>query len=157
MRSERFTPPRGTEATCIQKSKPQIGFMASSIVLVDDDQGFADVLAEVLRVERHTVLTFPTPDEALKWLLNGNKADVVLLDLHTPGMSAERFQETLRSVVPLRDLPIVIISGDPDLNAVADAMGVEEAISKPVDIERLLAAIDHTQHGTQRRKNGMIH
>jgi DNA-binding NtrC family response regulator len=111
------------------------------IVLVDDDTGFAEVLAEVLRIERHEVRTFPTADEALAWLLAGAKVDIVLLDLHTPGMSADRFQELLRSKIPARDLPIVVISGDPDLYTAAVAMGAEDAISKPVDIERLLAAI----------------
>jgi DNA-binding NtrC family response regulator len=116
--------------------------MACSIALVDDDSGFADVLAEVLRIERHEVHTFPTPDEALSWLLAGGKVDVVLLDLHTPGMSAERFQEILKSELPLRDLPIVIISADPDLRRTADAIGAEDALSKPVDVERLLTTID---------------
>jgi DNA-binding NtrC family response regulator len=116
--------------------------MPSSIVLVDDDEGFADVLAEVLRVARHNVRTFPTPDDALQWLLAGGKTDLVLLDLHTPGMSPEHFQEALRKALPLRELPIVIISGDPNLRTLADAMGIDDAIPKPVDVAQLLATID---------------
>jgi DNA-binding NtrC family response regulator len=116
--------------------------MGCSIVLVDDDQGFADVLADVLRLERHEVNTFPTPDEALEWLLAGGQADLVLLDLHTPGMSAQCFQTTLMSAMAWRDLPVVIVSGDPDLRTVAAEIGAADAVQKPVDIDRLLETIE---------------
>jgi DNA-binding NtrC family response regulator len=116
--------------------------MGCAIVLVDDDTGFADVLAEVLRLERHEVRTFSTSDAALEWLLSGEKTDLVLLDLHMPGISAQRFQEILKSELPLRDLPVVIVSGDPDVQNAATAIGASDAFTKPVDVERLLATVN---------------
>lgn len=116
--------------------------MACDIVLIDDDPDFAESLADALRHELHTVTVFSTPEDAIEWLLGANTAALVLLDLRTPGMSAQRFRALLMSTPALRDLPVVVISGDPAVRKIAGSIGARDAMEKPVDLDRLLAAID---------------
>jgi len=66
----------------------------------------------------------------------------VLLDLRTPGMSAQRFRALLVSTPSLRDMPVVVVSGDPNIRRIAGAIGASDALEKPVDIERLLETVD---------------
>lgn len=120
----------------------QIGLVGCEIVLVEDDKEFADSLAEVLRDEGYGVTVFTMPEDAIEWLLSGRRAALVLLDLRTPGMSAQRFRALLVATPSLRDMPVVVVSGDPNIRRIAGAIGASDALEKPVDIERLLATVD---------------
>lgn len=116
--------------------------MACDILVVEDDKEFAESLAEVLRDEGYRVTVFTMPEDAIEWLLSGRQAALVLLDLRTPGMSAQRFRALLVSTPSLRDMPVVVVSGDPNIRRIAGAIGASDALSKPVDIERLLETVD---------------
>ena len=116
--------------------------MACDILVVEDDKEFAESLAEVLRDEGYRVTVFTMPEDAIEWLLSGRQAALVLLDLRTPGMSAQRFRALLVSTPTLRDMPVVVVSGDPNIRRIAGAIGASDALSKPVDIERLLETVD---------------
>jgi DNA-binding NtrC family response regulator len=115
--------------------------MPCKIVLVDDDAEFATALAETLTREGHEVDVFATPEAAFEWLLGGGRAGLVLLDLHTPGMSAQRFRALQMSAPALHDLSIVIVSGEPTIHAVATSLDAADAFEKPIDVERLLAVV----------------
>ncbi len=112
------------------------------IVLVEDDPQFAETIAEALRLELHNVTTFSVPEDAIEWLLGGGKAALVLLDLSTPGMSAQRFRALLVSNPDFRYLPIVIVSGAPDIVSAAKAIGASDALEKPVDLDRLFETVN---------------
>jgi len=116
--------------------------VACDILVVEDDKEFAESLAEVLRDEGYRVTVFTMPEDAIEWLLSGRQAALVLLDLRTPGMSAQRFRALLVSTPSLRDMPVVVVSGDPNIRRIAGAIGASDALSKPVDIERLLETVD---------------
>lgn len=116
--------------------------MACDILVVEDDKEFAESLAEVLRDEGYGVTVFTMPEDAIEWLLSGRQVALVLLDLRTPGMSAQRFRALMVSTPALRDMPVVVVSGDPNIRRIAGAIGASDALSKPVDIERLLETVD---------------
>jgi DNA-binding NtrC family response regulator len=116
--------------------------MTSDIVLVDDEPDFAESLADVLREAGHTVETFATPEAAFEWLLGGGHASVVLLDLRTPGMSAQRFRALQMSAPELRDIAVILVSGAPEIHQVASALKANAAFVKPVDVERLLTTVE---------------
>jgi DNA-binding NtrC family response regulator len=115
--------------------------MKCEIVIVDDDPDFAATLSEVLEDEGFAVQTFPTPEGAFEWLLSSRRTSLVLLDLRTPGMSAQRFRALLMSASDLRDLPVVLVSGDPNIHTIASAMGANAALEKPIDLEELLETV----------------
>jgi len=112
------------------------------ILLVEDDKEFADSLSDVLRDEGYGVTSFAMPEDAIEWLLSGKRAALVLLDLRTPGMSAQRFRALLVATPALRDLPVVVVSGDPNIRRIAGSIGASDALEKPVDMDRLLATVD---------------
>ncbi|HEX4404031.1 MAG TPA: response regulator [Polyangia bacterium] len=115
--------------------------MSCEIVLVDDDAEFATSLAEILTLEGHKVDVFETPEAAFEWLLGGGQARLVLLDLHTSGMSAQRFRALQMSAPALNDLSIVIVSGEPTIHEVATSLDAMDAFEKPIDIARLLETV----------------
>jgi DNA-binding NtrC family response regulator len=116
--------------------------MTCDVVVVDDDPDFAESLADLLRDEDYTVESFSTPEAAFEWLLSGNGTSVVVLDLHTGGMSAQRFRALLLSAPELHDVPVVMVSGDPRVGAVASSVGAVAAFQKPLDVESLMKRLD---------------
>jgi DNA-binding NtrC family response regulator len=118
-------------------------YMHQRIVLIDDDRGFADALADCLRIAGdHEVQTFGVPDDGLAWLVSGGRADIVLLDLTTPGMGAHRFRALLTTVPRLRALPVVVLSGHPAIRDIASTLGAVACLEKPIDLDELLATIE---------------
>jgi DNA-binding NtrC family response regulator len=115
--------------------------MGCEIVLVDDDPEFSASMASMLEDEGYEVHVFSTPEAAFDWLLTGGSASLVLLDLRTPGMSAQRFRALLMSTPELRDLAVVVVSGDPHVHAIATSVGANDVFEKPVDTDRLLATV----------------
>jgi DNA-binding NtrC family response regulator len=115
--------------------------MACGLALVDDDPDFAGTLAQLLEEEGFGVHVFETPEEAFEWMLRGGRARIVLLDLRTPGMSAQRFRALLMSTPELRKVAVIVISGDPAIYEIATAVGTKDAFTKPVDLDRLVEAI----------------
>lgn len=140
----------------VRASDPQV-YMHQRILLIDDDRRFADALAECLRIGGdHEVQTFGVPDDGLAWLVSGGRADVVLLDLRTAGMGAQLFCALLTTVPRLRDLPVIIVSGHPGIREVAAAIGAVGFLEKPVDLDELLATIEHHCGGGDVAESGAL-
>jgi two-component system nitrogen regulation response regulator NtrX len=126
--------------------------MPCEIVLVDDDPEFAASMADVLEHEGHCVHVFETPEAAFEWLLSAERASLVLLDLRTPGMSTVRFRALLASSRALRDLAVVVVSGAPEAQQVASAVGAADVFEKPIDVNRLLRTVArHCREAEDRR------
>jgi DNA-binding NtrC family response regulator len=132
--------------------------MSCEIVLIDDDPEFAESLADVLEHEGHNVHVFSTPEGGFEWLLSAERASLVLLDLRTPGMSAQRFRALLASAPRLRDLAVVVVSGAPQAHQIGTAVGATAVFEKPIDVRRLLATVArHCREADLRRVEGEGH
>ena len=108
------------------------------ILIVDDDRSVVFMLAEVLRDAGHDVVTTLAAEEALG-LLQG--VDAALVDLHMPGdggaVLVQRIHERDAS------LPIILLTGDarPSMHEVARSLRVVEVMTKPLDIDELVAVL----------------
>ena len=73
---------------------------------------------------------------------------LVLLDLHLPDLPGEQVLARLKAEPLLRDIPVVVLSADalPATIARLKAAGATDYLTKPLDVPRLLARLDHTAH-----------
>lgn len=114
-----------------------------SILLVDDSR----VVREVLKVYliRRDVRLIEASDgvEALA-RLQRETPDVVVADLRMPRLDGAGLCRALRSQPRTRSLPVIILSSNLTLEAEASCReaGAAEVLSKPVQPQRLLDAID---------------
>ena len=103
------------------------------IMVVDDDQGSREPLAEILESEGYRVLVAENGLTALK-LLETNVPRIVLLDLNMPVMDGYRFLESLQEC-PADSTPAVIVITAEEPKYVPAAKAV---LRKPLKLDQLL-------------------
>jgi DNA-binding NarL/FixJ family response regulator len=114
----------------------------SSILVVDDDNKFRQLMSTVLERAGYSTIEAATGEEALEAAQRERPA-IVLLDVKLPGIHG---YEVCREVKEMYgpDLPVFLISGERteayDL-AAGLLIGADESLAKPVDPDELLARI----------------
>ena len=112
--------------------------MKKRILLVDDDYSIRRLLFRVLTGERYQVLSAANGEEAME-LANGNRVDLMLLDLKLAGQSGWDTFKQLTTQNPF--LPVVIITARPNQLFRAAASGAAALMEKPLDLPKLLRTI----------------
>jgi CheY-like chemotaxis protein len=111
------------------------------ILLIDDEPGYRETLAEVLRAQGYLVLTASDGSEGLALMRQEPRPGLVLFDLVMRGMNGWVFRQEQRKDPRLRDIPAVVISGQADPDAAAGFLEVAASFRKPVDVPGLLRVV----------------
>lgn len=110
----------------------------ATILVVDDDLQIREALGKVLRAEGYEVALAADGQEALD-RFRAEPVDLLVLDLNLPGSSGWDVFGTLTSANPF--LPIIIITGRQDQQALATGAGVGALMCKPLDVPALLRIV----------------
>ncbi|RZQ64312.1 response regulator transcription factor [Amycolatopsis suaedae] len=109
------------------------------VLIVEDEESFADPLAFLLRKEGFTAAVASTGQQALEEF-DRNGADIVLLDLMLPGMSGTDVCKQLRqrSTVPV----IMVTARDSEIDKVVGLeLGADDYVTKPYSARELIARV----------------
>ena len=109
------------------------------VLIVEDEESFADPLAFLLRKEGFTTAVAGTGQAALDEF-DRHGADIVLLDLMLPGMSGTDVCKALRqrSAVPV----IMVTARDSEIDKVVGLeLGADDYVTKPYSARELIARI----------------
>ncbi|MGW1677156.1 response regulator [Saccharopolyspora sp. NPDC002376] len=109
------------------------------VLIVEDEESFADPLAFLLRKEGFTAAVAMNGPEALDEF-DRNGADIVLLDLMLPGMSGTDVCKQLRqrSSVPV----IMVTARDSEIDKVVGLeLGADDYVTKPYSARELIARV----------------
>ncbi len=115
--------------------------LAGPILIVDDNDETRDVLQRVLRIKRYLTAEARSGAEALRWLRDGNRASLILLDISMPGMDGWSVHAVLKSDPSLAAIPVIVFSG---VDATRDAEDIIAYVRKGVDPDLLLSLIERT-------------
>ena len=111
-----------------------------SILLVEDHHDTAGALAQLLTEEGHAVTVADSVAAAVE-AFRQNPADLLITDLGLPDGSGHELLGILRTVRPVEAIVISGYGMDADV-AKSRAMGFAQHLTKPVQISRLLRALD---------------
>lgn len=109
-------------------------------LVIDDDLQMRLTVESVLEGEGFSARFAATAEEGLE-VAKGRHFEVVLLDLHLPGMNG------LEMLTSLRDLPqppeTVVLTGWPDLDTAVEAikLGAYDYLSKPFDAFKVVSTL----------------
>jgi DNA-binding response OmpR family regulator len=111
---------------------------ASPVLVVEDNPGVREFVVSVLVRQGYRVVAAASGEEAAK-LLDGERAQLAVLDVGLPGMDGFAVAEQLAPGVP-----VIIVTGDP-VGAYARMHGRVEhfqVLPKPLAVELLEHAVD---------------
>jgi DNA-binding NtrC family response regulator len=114
--------------------------MHREILIIDDDEGVAVSLAELLGSKGYETKIVTDPTTALA-LASSGSAGLALVDLRMPGIGGIELLQAIKSRMP--DLAVFIISGYVTVETAVAAMkyGATDIFSKPIKTADLLAEI----------------
>lgn len=112
------------------------------VLLVDDDEDTRDLFAMVLGEAGAEVRTASDAKEAMRTVLQWRPC-VIASDLTMPTMDGFLLLRELRSVDQLAQIPAIAFSGlsRTEDRAAALAAGFQELVSKPLEPDELVAAV----------------
>lgn len=116
---------------------------SAKIVIVDDNKDITNCLAALLEFENFTnVITFNDSQEALNFLKDNNKPDIVIADLILPEMSGLVFFEKLNELYPkICKILIGAYISKEDLQHAINETGIDKYFDKPWDNDELIDCI----------------
>ena len=111
------------------------------VLIVDDEQGFRDGLADLLGMEGYCVSVARDAVEAVR-LVPEFRPEVILLDLRMPLLDGEAFLRGMNGLPASARVPVVLISAKEDLAAIAGRTGAAGYLCKPFEAPQLLSMLD---------------
>ena len=112
------------------------------VLVVEDDKPIGDVLVDAINDETgYTAVRVGTASDALE-SLHAVPADLIVLDLHLPGMSGVELFDQLRDDVRYRDVPVIFETGTMREHAQElRERGVAMYVKKPFDLTDLVSYV----------------
>lgn len=106
----------------------------AKILVVDDCADNVDLLVEILHMEGYTCVSSSMDSSQVCTLHAKNGYDLILLDMHMPGLNGLEVMEGLKQIEKDAYLPVLAITGDRSYKIAALEAGARDFISKPYDL-----------------------
>jgi len=110
----------------------------TTVFFVEDDESLQDIAGLVFRGPEFAVRIF---ESAEKLLGERTYPHVYVLDKQLPGISGLDLCRILKAGPQTRNIPVIIVSADPDIKALAAPIGATAVLEKPFSIHVLLKAV----------------
>lgn len=113
--------------------------MNKTILIIEDEDSIADILAYALRKEGFSVLEASTGKGALD-RLQGTEIDLIILDLMLPDTTGF---ELCKKIMEISNVPILMLTARDDIvdKILGLELGADDYMTKPFDIRELIARV----------------
>ncbi len=111
-----------------------------SVLLVDDDVGMVETLGDILAARRYQVATAGSGEAAVA-RVRADRFDAVLMDIKMPGLNGVQALRAIKALAP--DTPVIMMTAYTRDELVAEAQQTTgfPVLSKPLDLDRVLAIL----------------
>jgi putative two-component system response regulator len=132
MKSDESTPKAGTQEFADR----------ATILVVDDTPDNLSLMSALLK-DAYKVRVANNGEKALRYVQDGGKPDLILLDIMVPGLSGYDVLRELKGAPATRDIPVIFLTA---MNEVQDEkkgleMGAADYITKPISPPIVLARV----------------
>ncbi|MFJ6937600.1 HAMP domain-containing protein [Streptomyces sp. NPDC101132] len=114
-----------------------------TVLVIDDDPRNVFALTEILRGAGMEVLSSGNGEAGIELLTAHREVELVVMDLMMAGLDGYAATRAIRAMPEFATVPVVVVTAKamPDDRDEALAAGATDYVTKPVDPERLLAAV----------------
>lgn len=119
--------------------------MSDWILVVDDDTANLRMASRILSEEKMRVSCLKSGEDAIKFLRD-NRPDLILLDVHMPGMDGFQTIAAVRENSETAGIPVIFLTADDDSDTEKRGLeaGAMDFLKKPFVPEVLLLRVRHT-------------
>lgn len=111
------------------------------VLIVEDDADLREMMAQLLTLEGYQIETVANGREALAYLSDAPRPDVILLDLMMPIMDGWEFRRRQQDDPALADVPVIVLTALDQAQAHASDLNGVDFLKKPLDFDRLLELV----------------
>jgi len=114
----------------------------SLILIIEDNEKNMKLVRDVLQVKGYTTLEAVTAEDGIKLAME-HKPDLVLMDIHLPGMNGIEALGVLRADPATASIPVIAVTASvmqQDRKLITDA-GFEAYVGKPINLKEFLDAV----------------
>ena len=120
----------------------------STILIVEDNDKNMKLVRDVLQVKGYRVLVAETAELGIPMALN-DKPDLVLMDIHLPGMNGMEALARLRADAATKAIPVLAFTASvmPQDRREIMSAGFDGFLSKPINLKEFLETISAALKG----------
>ena len=114
----------------------------SLILIVEDNEKNMKLVRDVLRVKGYATLEATTAEEGIQLAVE-HRPDLVLMDIHLPGMNGIEARRALRADPVTSKIPVIAVTASvmqQDRKQITEA-GFEGYVGKPINLKEFLGAV----------------
>jgi DNA-binding response OmpR family regulator len=114
--------------------------MNKCVLIFEDDQDILEVVKTILQPTYNVETRSTTEDIFLA--VQQCTPDIILMDLRIPDIGGSDATLLLKSNAKTHSIPILLLSGNPNIEIIAGKTGADGFIKKPFDINQLTTTIE---------------
>jgi two-component system cell cycle response regulator DivK len=114
----------------------------SLILIVEDNEKNMKLVRDVLQVKGYATLEAVTAEDGIKLAIE-HKPDLILMDIHLPGINGIQALGILRADPTTASIPVIAVTASvmqQDRKLITDA-GFEAYVGKPINLKEFLEAV----------------
>jgi len=115
------------------------GVSQCPVLIVEDDEDLREMMAQLLTLEGFQTAAVANGREALDYLHQATRPDVILLDLMMPIMDGWEFRRRQQADPVLAPVPVIVLSALDQARAAN--LNATAFLKKPLDFDRLLTLV----------------
>jgi DNA-binding response OmpR family regulator len=117
-----------------------MGALQKTILIADDDKAIVDAIAMVLESYNYEVLQVNNGTAVMQAIKGG--PDLILLDIMMGGHDGRTVCRQIKRQAATRNIPVLMISGNPDIENAASECGADAYLAKPFGMEELMDKVN---------------
>ena len=114
---------------------------AQQILVVDDDPDIGTMIKMMLEYKGYTVTVSDRAEQAEDIIYKNNRFDLIIMDMLLSGMNGTDVCKNLKKNPVTSQTPVMMISAHPNAKEICLQAGADDFISKPFDMQDILAKI----------------
>jgi DNA-binding NtrC family response regulator len=128
----------------------------ATIMLVDDEIPFVEAMTKRLTRRDLVVEQAFSGKDALEQLIDGSKAEVVILDVKMPGMDGIETLQAIKRKVPL--VEVIMLTGHATVESAIEGMkmGAFDYLLKPCDMDHLITKVSEAAARKRQQEEKII-
>jgi len=117
-----------------------------TVLLVEDTEDFVKLVEVALKDAAYNVAHAWNGKEALVYLKNHHRPDVIILDIRMPEMDGWQFRAEQETDDRLREIPVLVYSCERNIAGIAARLHAAGYIAKSESPRRVLEAVERVCH-----------